>query len=157
MRRLLNFDEMTTQFQLEGTRDSALRMKNGGRNRTGEEVVGSYPASRYPQSSLRHWTLRPVCLLTFSIRKGALQVGHFFGMGRSHKAYSQAGYLLHAKNERPFLVRFWTRSPPQPGCGHFTPSANGLVVLHSGYAEQAMNLPKRPVLITIGLPHFSQT
>ena len=29
------------------------------------------------------------------------------------------------------------------------------VVLHSGYPEQARNWPKRPILRSIGLPHFS--
>src|SRR3989338_2855009 len=33
----------------------------------------------------------------------------------------------------------------------------GLVFLQSGYPEQARNLPKRPSLISMGLPHLSQT
>ena len=39
---------------------------------------------------------------------------------------------------------------PHPGSGQTMPRVTGLVVLHSGYPEQAMNLPKRPCLITIG-------
>lgn len=53
-----------------------------------------YPASRYPHSSLRHWTERPACLLTFSIRKGALHVGHGLLTGRSQSANSHSGYRL---------------------------------------------------------------
>jgi hypothetical protein len=40
--------------------------------------------------------------------------------------------------------------------GQATPMESGLLVLHSGYPEHAMNRPKRPRLMTMGRPHFSQ-
>src|SRR4029078_8981801 len=127
---------MSSQFRskhrCEASKDAGLAELPMIRRTDGRVVGKICPVSRYPPPSFLHGTLRPACLLTFSMRKGALQVGQALGMGRSHKANSQAGYLLQAKNERPLRVRFWTRPPPQPGWGHFTPSARGFVVLHSG-------------------------
>ena len=83
-------------------------------------------------------------------------MGHGSLIGRCQTTNLQFGYAEQPKNVRPFLERRSTSSPAQPVSGHLMPSVTGFVVLHSGYPEQAMNLPKRPCLMTIGLPHVGQ-
>src|SRR5512139_383851 len=85
-----------------------------------------------------------------------------------------SGYPEQARNvpNRPRL-----RTTDFPQCSHAWPSpatlsplplplasgpplpfpGSSLVLLHSGYPEQARNLPKRPHLMTMVRPHFSHT
>src|SRR6202795_648391 len=83
-------------------------------------------------------------------------MGHGSLTGRAHRANLQVGEFVQEKNVLPRRVRRSTSWPPQPDSGQTMPRVTGLVVLHSGYPEQAMNLPKRPCLITIGLLQVGQ-
>src|SRR5215468_2603368 len=96
----------------------------------------------------------------------------FFGVfvpAASLRVVLHSGYPVHARN-CPKRPRFSVIGFPQfsQGSGsaasaEASPSFGAssltisLVFLHSGYAEHAINRPNWPHLITIGLPHFSQT
>src|SRR5699024_7527900 len=84
--------------------------------------------------------------------------GQFLPTGLSQATNSQSGYLSHPTKTRFFFDLLSTISP----ClhvGHVTPIfvIIGFVLRHSGKLVQARILRKRPILITIGLPHFSQS
>src|SRR5437899_1358761 len=94
--------------------------------------VTSFRAGR----GARPW--RP--LATRSVRNDAPHFGHGSLIGRCQTTNLQFGYAEQPKKVRPFFERRSTSSPAQPGSGHLMPRVTGLVVLHSGYPEQAMNL-----------------
>src|SRR4030042_6769818 len=53
----------------------------------------------------------------------------------------------------PLFEPLATMAPPS--WGHVRPVERGLVLLHSGYLEQARNFPYLPVFITMAEPHLS--
>src|SRR4030042_251017 len=70
-----------------------------------------------------------------------------------HKVNLHVGYFPQLQKGFALLKRLATIFPPS--CGHFKPVERGFVFLHSGYCEQARNLPYLPTFITIGEAHFS--
>ena len=77
-RAAVNQGDAVREEKTSNATNPFLNVERGGAGRATRAVLTGlrksshgYPASRYPHSSLRHCTLRPACLLTFSIRNGA--------------------------------------------------------------------------------------